>query len=169
MNKFNYIFVLAFFLSLYSCKVKERNRWSIIEKITITDNTLNLKINNYTASEGSNNILDHEVKFSNLILDSRGTSMDYEEFKRIVFSKEYTDIEIANKISVLGAYSSVIHFHGNGLNKGFLIYKNNSPKEVWAELWDVNGIKRIRVDFTGTLPEMPDSDYICDILSNMHF
>lgn len=169
MNTHKYIFFSAFLMFMSSCKEKAQKRWTIIENEIKADEIASATVTNQTLSEGDHKILDYVVNFSNFIDDSRCTPLNYEKYSNIVFSKESTDVEIANKISILGAYSYVIHFHGNGLNKGFLIYKNNSPKEARFELWDENGIKRIRGDFLDTIPEISDANRICYWLSNMRW
>ena len=167
MIRTSYIFILCFSLFLLSCKNSAKSEWSIVDLNLNDSKTEHIKNLNIEISEGSSTISGYDLEFSNLVEDSRETSMSYEVWKSVAFSQPSNEYAIAEKIGYFGKNAEVFHFSGEKLNKGFLVFSKINSQDVWLELWGSNGIKRVRLDFIGTRPKSSEANKICDLVSQL--
>jgi len=107
------------------------------------------------------------VHLNNLLSDSRGTVMAYSEWHRLLLSKNLSEEDRLNRISMLGGTGTIYPFQCEGGSHGFLVFNTQSPASTWAEVWDAAGVRRIRADFEGQLPPSSEASTLAEKLAGL--
>jgi len=109
----------------------------------------------------------HIVDLNNLVPDSRGTVMDYSEWRRLLLGKKPVEEDQLRRMAFLGGGAGTIYpFQSDGGNCGFVIINTEIPKS-WAEVWDSSGIRRIRADFECPLPTADEASALAEELARL--
>jgi hypothetical protein len=165
-------FLVYSFCLLYSCEKK--NKYSKHEwhhkKIVLNLNQSDQKDEINTKDlDACLNFSGYQIYFSNFLIDSRNTPMNYNEWKKIALKVPSSELETAEKIAYFGENAHIFNFCGDHTNKGFLVFSRGEYEDVWAELWDADGVRRIRVNFNGKKPDLSEVDCMSKWLSNLRW
>ena len=170
MNRFHTIIAIILLAGL-SCGKKQESVGEILDEFdsgwsvsstykeypATTRNSNLIRINDDTRME----LEGFTVWFNNFISDSRSTVMDYSDWNRLLTSSSLSQEDRLTRISMLGDSGIVYPFESESGNRGFLVM-NSKTSRTWAEVWDNQAIRRVRVDFEG---KSPTTDEVPSLLS----
>jgi hypothetical protein len=118
--------------------------WMVISKFDFGENEATADSGKVIKSASSITLGRTRGEFNNFMLDSRGTPMAYEDWKDVVLSANLSPEKTKLKLAMVGSPASIYSFTGSSSNHGFLVANESS---AWAEIWDTQKIRRVRLDF----------------------
>jgi hypothetical protein len=118
--------------------------WKLISEFDYNEDEVVSGFGEQIEKDSEITLAGFRAEFNNSMSDSRKTPMEFESWKNIALTSSLSEEEKSLKLSMLGSPASIFMFTGRKSNHGLLVIKE---KSAWAEIWDAEKIRRVRLDF----------------------